>query len=206
MLVLTVAMYAILARLLIILPVLGSVFQAQQTPAVLMTQPVQGESVRGVVQVMGSAVGEGFSSYDLVYSFENSETPNWFSITSANQTVENGVLGHWDTTTITDGDYSLKLVVHWQDGSQQEVILQHILVRNYTASADTSSDGTPRVEITPESSRQAEGGLLQASTSSNPASLTIEELRKTIYLGAGFGVGLILLVGVYVLARHLSRR
>jgi len=73
MLVLTVAMYAILARLLIILPVLGSVFQAQQTPGVLMTQPVQGESVRGVVQVMGSAVGEGFSSYDLVYSFENSE-------------------------------------------------------------------------------------------------------------------------------------
>jgi len=88
MLVLTVAMYAMLARLLIILPVLGSVFQAQQTPGVLMTQPVQGESVRGVVQVMGSAVGEGFSSYDLVYSFENSESPNWFSITSANQTVE----------------------------------------------------------------------------------------------------------------------
>lgn len=193
-------------RILVLFPLLSSLLQTQPSAGVLIGEPSQGDIVRGVVQVIGNASVEGFVSYDLVYAFENSAAPNWFAISNGNQTVNGGVLGSWDTTTITDGDYSLKLIVHLQGGSQQESLIQHVLVRNYTAS-DGSAGST---EISPalngNGEAQGAGTSTQPDIKGNPAALPQGELLHAITLGLVGGIGVIVLVGIYFWLRRLSRR
>jgi hypothetical protein len=48
------------------------------------------------------------------------------------------VLAKWDTTTITDGIYRLKLSVTTTNGTINEVVVEQVTVMNYTHAAATS--------------------------------------------------------------------
>lgn len=197
-------MSANLLRFLVLIPILGSYLQAQTPAEALISQPKQGEVVQGVVQVTGTASATGFAGYDLAFAFENSASQNWFSISSSNQPVNNDVLGSWDTTTITDGDYSLKLTIRLQDGTQQEAIVQHVLVRNYTAgsSANNSMNATPDAN---QGDKQAANDLQPAITA-NDAALAQTELLRSIYLGLAVGLGVVVVLAIYLWLRRLLRR
>ena len=184
---------------------LGSLFQVQSPVAQnQMTSPEPGDVVRGVVPVIGSADGTGFSSYDLEYAFSGSENANWFPITHSSQPVTEAALGTWDTTVITDGDYSIRLRVTYQDGSQEQLLVEHIMVRNYT----NPEDASPEVVVTTSPVVEEQGLLKGESTraaSTNPASLQVEELNRVIKWGAVTGVGFIVLIGIYEWLRSLTR-
>ncbi|MBK8419669.1 MAG: hypothetical protein IPL17_12695 [Anaerolineales bacterium] len=36
----------------------------------------------------------------------------------------------WDTTLLTDGDYTLRLRVYFQDGASQDILIQDLKLRN----------------------------------------------------------------------------
>ena len=88
---------------------------------VLISTPVEGEIVSGVVQVFGSADAPAFVSRELQYGI--SHEPGAFSPPISGpfgDTVNNNLLGEWDTSGLQDGPHTLRLVVRDQAGTERE--------------------------------------------------------------------------------------
>jgi hypothetical protein len=62
-----------------------------------------------VIQAWGTADLASFGYYKLEYRKEGLD--EWHYITGANNPVDNGALGTWDTRTVSDGRYVFRLVV-----------------------------------------------------------------------------------------------
>jgi membrane peptidoglycan carboxypeptidase len=88
--------------------------------AVLSPEPWEG--VSGRWSVVGSAGGEGFSTYRLAY-FPGLLPEAMQLIAEGEATVESAELGIWDTTLLEDGLYTLLLTVIRDDGTFDEVAI-----------------------------------------------------------------------------------
>ena len=105
------------------------------------------------------------------------------------QPVENGLLARWDTTTITDGEYQLKLVLNKNDGTSENVLVAPIYVRNYSieptsAVVPTSDGATGNTELTPTIN-----GLIYATPlPKNPASTSESGIMQNIIISIIFSV------------------
>ena len=96
-----------------------------------ITSPAEGEAVGGIVSVVGSAYHPSFAQYDLWFSYVDDITGTWFPLSEDLSTpVRQGRLGLWDTTSISDGDYTLRLRVWLTDGSAFTAIVKGVQVRN----------------------------------------------------------------------------
>src|SRR5689334_21458541 len=93
----------------------------QDPPPVAITSPVPEEWLRGQVTVTGKIDVPSFASAQLEFAYASNPTGTWFLIQAFSQPVGDSTLAVWDTTTITDGDYSLRLRVNLEDGTSQEV-------------------------------------------------------------------------------------
>jgi len=74
-----------------------------------ITQPKDGDTVSGVVEVRGSAEIPNFGFYK--YEIARPNDTVWLSINAGEQTVNDGKLGEWVTSVLPPGDYLLRLVV-----------------------------------------------------------------------------------------------
>lgn len=106
---------------------------AQSEGDLIIASPGEGQVVQGMAVVTGTVTVLGFSSYELSFAYSDAPTQTWFALHSSTLPVFEGDLGTWDTTTITDGDYNLRLRVFLLDGSTQETTVSGLRVRNYTA-------------------------------------------------------------------------
>jgi hypothetical protein len=105
---------------------------AQEKSEVTIFTPDEGQVIQGVFVVMGTVTVLGFSSYELSFAYSDDTTQTWFVLQSSTTPVFEGELGTWDTATLTDGDYDLRLQVFLLDGSVQETVVTGLRVRNYT--------------------------------------------------------------------------
>ncbi len=118
---------------------IGPVRPLLQDAAAVITSPQSGQSVRGSVQVTGSALHPAFQRYELYYTVEPGE--NWVFIGDARTSpVSNGVLGTWETGGLPDGNYSLRLRVVRQDGNYDEGFARNVVVANTTPPTPTPTD------------------------------------------------------------------
>jgi hypothetical protein len=140
--------------LALILPITG-LTRAQGVGLIQITSPSSGEAISGVVTITGSATHEDFLGYDLAFAYADNPTGTWFPLGEPVQApVAAGRLGLWDTTGITDGDYSLRLRVWLQDGTALVTQVEGLRVRNRipietstpapTATPGATSSPTPR--------------------------------------------------------------
>ena len=106
---------------------------AQEVADLAIVSPETGQIVQGLVLVSGTVTVLGFSSYELSFAYQDDPTGTWFTLQNSSLPVFEGELGAWDTTTLTDGDYILRLRVFLLDGSLQETTVSDLRVRNYTA-------------------------------------------------------------------------
>ena len=102
----------ILILILWLFPILGQV-QSGETPEI--TSPLPGQALQGVVVVNGHTALKNFQSTEVSYSYTSGSS--WFLISQSRNAVEDGRLAVWDTTTITDGDYKLRVQVFLSSGS-----------------------------------------------------------------------------------------
>jgi hypothetical protein len=112
--------------------VLTILFQ-ELTPAI--TFPLAGEPLRGQVEIQGATDIADFASAELAFTFdETASDPGaaWFPIQTFSQPQPGPLLAVWDTTTLTDDDYTLRLRVFLLDGSFQDVLVPNLKIRNYT--------------------------------------------------------------------------
>lgn len=110
-----------------------------------ITTPEAGSAVMGKVEIRGYIKATNFTTYDLDFGQNMATEEGWFPIQSSDQNPSDGFLGLWDTSSITDGDYRLRLTVHYKDGTKAEVIAGNIRVRNYSP----IETNTPAAGITP---------------------------------------------------------
>lgn len=75
----------------------------------IITSPELGQEVSGTVTLVGTVDIANFGFYKYEVSPQGAET--WATISAGREIVQNGDVGFWDTTTLTPGDYQLRLLV-----------------------------------------------------------------------------------------------
>lgn len=140
-----------LMKLRALLPLVLLLLAAQGSPPVAIVFPAPGDILSGQVTVTGRTDVPGFVNSQLDFSYASNPTDTWFALQSSTQPAADAALFIWDTTTITDGEYILRLRVFADDGSFQEITVP-VKVQNDTPIPTP----TPLLTSTPD---RPEGGF-----------------------------------------------
>lgn len=183
----------------------------QGATPIAITSPAADEVLRGQVTITGTLDVPSFASAQLDFAYASNPTDTWFAIQTLSQPVIDAALAVWDTTSITDGDYVLRLRVSFADGTFQEVTVP-VKVGNEAAPTPTlaptaTPEGVSVLVPTPF--------LLAASPTptvvprptptalpANPASLGQDEIYASLKRGALVILGLFILAGLIIRIRR----
>jgi len=169
---------------------------------VSIRSPQAGEALQGQVTITGNSDVAGFVSVEVSFSYANDPTGTSFLIAVSSQPVAQGALAVWDTTTVTDGLYTLRLRVTLADGSYVDVTVPDLRVRNYTP-VETSTPTAAPVHATPVLNAIATVTPYPTPTSlpSNPVALSPSRIYTSLGYGALIVASLFLLFGLYARLR-----
>jgi hypothetical protein len=194
----------------------SSQMQANTTASASIDIPVAGQVVQGSLVIRGSTGFEEFQSYEVGFAYADDPTDTWFLIQESTTPVQDDILAVWDTTIITDGDYTLRLLVTSTDGTQVKSLVTDLRVRNYSPFETDTPTPTPiYVTLAP--------GLPIASTlpgytptptltnypstptplPTNPAVITSSQMVLNLGKGAGFSIALLAILGAYLGLRSI---
>lgn len=194
--------------LLILLPWVG----VQAESGISISQPMPGAALQGTVNIQGSTAAADFQSAEIAFAYESDPNSGWFVIQRSDQPVENGTLATWDTTTLTDGIYRLRVRVLLTNGKELTAEAAGVRVRNYTPIETNTPSAAAAVTGTPQSTATALPPThtvpLQTLTPlpTNPAEISPERLSNSLKLGGLGAVGVFVIMGCYFLLRAASRR
>lgn len=179
-----------------------------------ISYPIHGQTLQGIVNITGSIAIEGWTDYELAFAYADQTTPNWFVFASGPNPIPNdSPLTIWDTTTLTDRDYNLRLRV-FSPGGEQDVYVYGLRIRNYTVDTPLPTS-TPTATITPPASPTASPTItltplptatpyaMPTPMPPNPAILRTDQIFFNLGRGALF-TGL--LFGIFGLLLRLHRR
>jgi hypothetical protein len=184
---------------------------AQDVPPLAITSPAPDELLRGQVTITGKLELPRFLSAGLDFAYASNPTGTWFNIQTFSQPVTDSTLAVWDTTSITDGDYILRLRVNLEDGTSQEATVP-VKIGN-----DVLPTPIPEPTATPELSMVLipTPFLLAASPTPtdlprptptalppNPVSLAQNQIYASLGRGALIILGLFALAGLIVRVRR----
>lgn len=195
----------------ILLPLFLLLIAAQTAPPIAITSPAADEVLRGQVTITGTLDVPSFASAQLDFAYASNPTDTWFAIQTLSQPVIDAALAVWDTTSITDGDYVLRLRVSFEDGTFQEVTVP-VKVGNEAAPTPTLA---PTATLEGVSVLVPTPFLLAASPTptevprptptalpGNPASLEQDEIYASLKRGALVILGLFILAGLVIRIRR----
>jgi len=184
---------------------------AQESPPIAITSPAPDEILRGQVTISGKVDVPSFLSAQLDFAYASNPTNTWFSIGMFSQPLADSTLATWDTTSITDGDYILRLRVNFEDGTSQEV----------TVPVKIGNELLPTPTAEPTSTPEADSVLiptpflLAASPTptnvprptptalpSNPVSIRQTQIYASLGRGALVILGLFALAGIIIRVRR----
>ena len=197
-------------HLLAVLILAGWLSLVQQTnPTPALDRPLPGEAVQGVVLIQGSCAVDGFASAQLEFRYEDGPEETWFLIQDQIPAIQGGTLASWDTTTITDGNYRIRLRVLKQDGNFVVVEVAGVRVRNYTAVETSTPAMLPETTLQPTPTPTATPVVMRSTpTPMPPNSIAVTgfELRSSILTGLGIVAALFLVLVIYRAVRRRTRR
>jgi hypothetical protein len=153
----------------------------------------------------------GLASAQLDFAYVSNPTNTWFTIQTFSQPITDPTLATWDTTSITDGDYILRLRVNLQDSTSQEVTVPIKIGNDFvptptleptlTPEADTVLIPTPfllAASPTPTEVPRSTPTALPA----NPISLRQNQIYASLGRGALVILGLFALAGIIIRVRR----
>jgi hypothetical protein len=76
---------------------------------IMITSPEPGDEINGTVNITGTASIPNFGFFK--YEVAPMGTQNWATISAGREAKVNEVLGPWNTSSLTNGDYFLRLVI-----------------------------------------------------------------------------------------------
>jgi hypothetical protein len=186
-----------------------------ETPQIVISSPGDGQAVIGNVPIRGNTDVAGFLSAELTFAYSDNPTDTWFLITNITEPVRNGILAEWDTSTITDGQYDLRLTVTQQDNEKLIYTIEELRVRNYTPietntptpvtpTATPLPGDTPLPTITPT---PTETPIPPTATSPPPNPLQVSRQDFALSMGKGVAItaGAFAIFGIYVAIKNLRK-
>ena len=198
-------------RLLLLLVLLF--LAAQDSPPVAITSPLDGDILRGQVTITGRFDVPNLLYAQLDFAYDSDQTDTWFTLQTFSQPVLDSTLTVWDTASITDGDYILRLSVMQSDYTYQAVKIL-VSVQNDVP----LSTPTPLPTSTPETVIEVQiptPFLLAASPTptapprptptplpKNPASLNQSAIYTSLGRGALVIIGLFVFSGIILRLRR----
>jgi hypothetical protein len=111
-----------------ITPVVQSGMSGCVPDQIMITNPVSGTDIRGIVDLTGTADVPNFGFYK--YEVALAGTENWATVSAGDKPVRDGVLGQLNTTILANGDYFLQLVILDNVGKTLEPCIIAIRVAN----------------------------------------------------------------------------
>jgi hypothetical protein len=205
------ALEIILLVFLVVVPIRVSAQEdVEPIPDVSILSPVDGQVIRGKFPLIVNTMVEGFVSAELTFTYERSLQETWFLISQSDHSLSERVMAEWDTTLLTDGTYSLRLVVRLKDGTERTHLVKGVRVRNYSpVETDTP---TPSPTAAPMATPHPTNTPIPSITPvpptptplpANPLVFTLQDIGINFVRGAAGGFALIVLIGLYISVRNL---
>jgi len=200
---------------LIIIPTRKAVAQ-ELTPTndvqILVSSPVPGAALQGTISVEVDIDVEEFISAELSFSYSRDQRDTWFLISEWDETPSDGFSTEWDTTTITDGEYDLRILVITED-EQHTALIPGVRVRNYspieTNTPLPTSTPAPEDTIAPTVTSTSTITLVPSTSTPqppNPAHINNRQITSSIGNGAIIAISALALIGLYQFIRNRRRR
>lgn len=182
------------------------VVEAQFAFEVRIDSPQTGEAVQVVIPVNGSAAVDGFISYQLAFSHRDDPTETWFVIKNSDDATNNGILGEWETSNITDGIYQVRLTVQRENEEPIVVLVEGLRVRNYTP-IETETPGPTATAAPGETAAPSKTPVTITPTDFpiNRAELSTREIRTSFSTGTVGAILVFLIFGFYAGLRRRMR-
>jgi hypothetical protein len=208
----------ILTFLVTLVPASWAAAQSGDAVGVEILAPAPGTPLQGTLVIQGSTQSEGFISWEVAFGYASDTSGTWFLIAEGDQPISSGELAQWDTTTITDGDYNLRLTVYLQGARRQHDVVEGLRVRNYSPIETvthtptltvTPFTQTPLPSLTPTPTIQpTETPLPQTPTPlpTNPAIITQNDINNSLMRGAAGALAAFVIVGLYLSFKQIFRK
>lgn len=182
------------------------------SPEINFIAPNPGQALQGTVLIVVETNFETTAHIELSFSYNNDPRETWFLIQEVLNADQQELSFEWDTTTITDGDYSLRLVMLTDEG-EHIADVPDLRVRNYTA-VETN---TPVPTSTPAPLDTLAPTVTSTRTLTpvpptatmlppNPAKITQNDIGNSIIKGTLITLSLFVLFGVYKLIGRRRRK
>ena len=181
---------------------------AQTSPPVAITSPTAEELLRGEVTITGKIDVPSFLEAQLEFAYASNPTNTWFLIQAFSQPMADSTLAVWDTTSITDGDYVLRLHVNVEDGSFQEATVPIHIGNDIlpTPTAEPTSTSKPETLLIPTPFLLAASPTPTELPPPTPTSLPPNPVslgQRQIY--ASLGRGALVILGLFAVAGLIVR-
>ena len=175
-----------------------------------MQFPLPGAAVQGSLTITGGTDLPGFEYAELSFSYTAAQPESWFLIQQLRAPVKEGPLAMWDTTTIADGNYRLRLQVFLTGGKIAEAYTAGLRVRNYTpleTSTPTSMQTAAVIALVSPSVLPSSPTPRPTPTTlpPNPAQVAPANLLVSLGWGAGSAVLFFILLALYQAAHHQGK-
>lgn len=176
-------------------------------PEVRINSPRPGQALQGIVSIRGNCSIKNFSSARVEFSYDNNPTDTWFIIRTLTEAVSNGLLAQWDTSTITDGIYQVRLVVAAKDGKEYQAIVNGLRVRNCTLiETDTPAPtGIVRAGVFSETPNPTPIKPTPTPLPANPLEISPHNIQTSLFRGGLMALVVFIIIGVFQGLRKLVR-
>ena len=199
---------------LILLPMFN--VQAQEatitpSPLVVFSSPDPGQALQGTVLIIAEINFETATLVKLSFSYRDDPRDTWFLIQELESANQQELSFEWDTTTITDGDYILRLFAATDQGEHIDFV-PDLRVRNYSAvetntPVPTSTPAPQETQAPKATSTSTITPLPPTATMlpPNPAQITSNDIGKSIIKGTLITLSLFAIFGIYQFIRNRRR-
>ncbi len=163
-----------------------------------LISPGEGSAVQGLVEILGTTETNDFIDYEISFSIMSEGVQAWFPIIYSQEAIDDGTLAEWNTATLTDGTYSIRLIVNLIDQDPIIIIVENIRVRNYTA-IETSTPSPTRTSNPEELPTATASPMPPTATHipKNPAQIDKSDIYSALKWGIGITVSFLLFLGYY---------
>lgn len=172
-------------------------------------KPLAGEAVQGTVLLIGTTAVDGMEAWSISFAYVGDETKTWFLINEGTEALDDDILAEWDTTTITDGIYDLKLYLDLDKGLETELIVPDIRIRNYSPIETSTPTITPTINPDSLSATPTLTATPYPSTPTplptNAIDISTTDITDNLTRGALISLVLFLLMGLYFSIRRTLR-
>jgi hypothetical protein len=187
----------------LVMPIWSVFFQFSRPK---IDSPQAGEALQGAVTITGTTDVVGFSSMEVSFSYGTGSDGTWFLIAQSDQPVRDGILATWDTSSIADGIYQLRVWVDTVDGETVEMVVKDLRVRNYTP-VETNTPPPEKYTAEPQAVAPVSTAIPTPTLlPPNPASVTMTRLGFSIVQGMVFVLVAFMIIGIYGASRRKRPR